>query len=63
MIPVWSPEAIGDFAALRAYIEQNRTILRPRNALRFTSSGTLKHYFPTIPKWGDPAESLEHANS
>jgi hypothetical protein len=59
MIPVWSPEAIGDLAALRAYIEQDD----PTAAQRFTSSGTLKHCFPAIPKWGDPAESLEHANS
>jgi len=61
MMPVWSPEAIDDLAALRAYIEQDDPTAAQRVALHII--GTLKHCFPIIPKWGDPAESLEHANS
>lgn len=41
----------------------NRTIRQPRNASRFASFRTLKHYFLRAPKWGDPAEFLGHANS
>jgi len=52
MTLVWSPEAIGDLAALRS----------PR-ASHFISSASLKHYFRTIPKWGDLVEFREHANS
>jgi len=61
MTPVWSPEAIDDLAALRTYIEQNDPAAAQRVALHIIRD--VEHYFPTTPKWGDPAEFREHANS
>ena len=38
MIPVWSPEAIDDLAALRAYIAKDDPIAAQRVALRIVES-------------------------
>jgi hypothetical protein len=41
----------------------NRTIRQPRNASRFTSFRTLKHYFLRAPKWGDhPVAGLSQSS-
>ncbi len=61
MTPVWSPEAIDDLAALRAYIEQDDPAAAQRVALH--TFRTLKHYFLRAPKLGDPAEFRGHASS
>jgi hypothetical protein len=61
MILVWSPEAIDDLAALRAYIEQDDPAAVQRVVLRIIEN--LEHYFPITPKWGAPAAPREHASS
>jgi plasmid stabilization system protein ParE len=61
MTPLWSPEAIDDLAALRAFIEQDDPAAAQRVALHIVR--TLKHYFLRAPKRGDPAEFRGHASS
>jgi plasmid stabilization system protein ParE len=56
MIPVWSPEAIDDLVALRAYIEQDDPDAAQRVAVRIIQT------IEPIPRWGDPAEFRGHAN-
>ena len=54
MTPVWSPEAIDDLAALRAYIEQDDPAAAQRVALHIVQN--VETLLPKSPKWGDPAE-------
>ena len=60
MTPVWSPEAINDLVALRAYIEQDDPAAAQRVALHIVQN--IETLLPSPPKWGDPAECRAHAN-
>jgi toxin ParE1/3/4 len=66
MIPVWSPEAIDDLAALRAYIERDNPAAAQRVVLRIIHSvETLlpnNSDFRIIRKSGYPAASRGRAN-
>jgi toxin ParE1/3/4 len=61
MNPIWSPEAIADLAALRAYIAQDDPAAAQRVALH--SSAMLRRYFPVAPKWGGRVEFRGRASS
>jgi hypothetical protein len=61
MNPIWSPEAIVDLAALRAYIAQDDP--QRRKVLRSISSGMLRRCFPITLKWGGLAEFRARASS
>jgi toxin ParE1/3/4 len=52
MIPVWSPEAIGDLAALRAYIEQDDPAAARRVALQIIRN--VETLLPNNPEMGRP---------
>jgi toxin ParE1/3/4 len=52
MTPVWSPEAIDDLAALRAYIEQYDPAAAQRIALQFFQH--LETLLPNNPEMGRP---------
>ena len=60
MTPVWSPQAINDLAALRAYIEQDNPAAAQRMVLRIIEN--VETLLPTNPEMGR-AGSREHANS
>ena len=61
MTPVWSPEAIDDLVALRAYIEQDDPAAAQRVVLRIIEN--VETLLPNNLKWVDPAGSREQANS
>ena len=61
MIPIWSPDAVDDLAALRAYIEQDNPGAAQSVVLRIIEN--VETLLPNNPKWVDPAGSREHANS
>ncbi len=61
MTPVWSPEAMEDLAALRAYIEKDDPAAARRVALHIVES--IETLLCDHPEWGDPAEFLEHVSS
>jgi plasmid stabilization system protein ParE len=50
VIPVWSPEAINDLVALRAYIEQDDSTAAQRVALHIIH--TIESLFPEQPRNG-----------
>ena len=52
MTPVWSPEAIEDLAALRAYIEQDDKAAALRVALHIVR--TVETLLPNNPEMGRP---------
>jgi toxin ParE1/3/4 len=52
MTPVWSPEAIEDLAALRAYIEQDDKAAALRVALHIV--GTVETLLPNNSEMGRP---------
>ena len=52
MNPVWSPEAIGDLAALRAYIEQSDPAAAQRIALHIIRN--VETLLPNNPEMGRP---------
>ena len=52
MIPIWSPEAINDLAALRIYIEQDDPIAAQRVALHIIHS--IETLLPNNPELGRP---------
>lgn len=52
MTPVWSPEAIDDLAALRAYIEQDDPAAAQRIALRIIHN--VETVLPANPEMGRP---------
>ena len=52
MNPVWSPEAIGDLAALRAYIEQDDPAAAQRVALHIIRN--VETLLPNNPEMGRP---------
>jgi toxin ParE1/3/4 len=52
MTPVWSPEAIDDLAALRAYIEQDDPAAARRVALHIVES--IETLLPNNPEMGQP---------
>jgi toxin ParE1/3/4 len=52
MIPVWSPEAIGDLAALRASIEQDDPVAARRVALQIIRN--VETLLPNNPEMGRP---------
>ena len=52
MIPIWSPEAIEDLAALRAYIEQDDKAAALRVALHIVR--TVETLLPNNPEMGRP---------
>jgi toxin ParE1/3/4 len=52
MIPLWSPEAIGDLAALRAYIERDDPSAAQRVAARIIES--VECLLPDNPDMGRP---------
>ena len=52
MTPVWSPEAINDLAALRAYIEQDDPAAAPRVVLRIIEN--VETLLPDNPEMGRP---------
>jgi plasmid stabilization system protein ParE len=61
MILVWSPEAINDLVALRAYIEQDDPKAAQRVALHIVRN--VENYFRATPRWDDPARFRGPANS
>ena len=52
MTPVWSPEAINDLAALRAYIEQDDPAAAQRGVLRIIEN--VETLLPDNPEMGRP---------
>jgi plasmid stabilization system protein ParE len=54
MTPVWSPEAINDLIALRAYIEQDDPAAAQRVALHIVRN--VETLLPNNPRSGDLAE-------
>jgi toxin ParE1/3/4 len=52
MTPVWSPEAINDLAALRAYIEQDDPAAAQRVALHIVEN--IETLLPNNPEMGRP---------
>jgi toxin ParE1/3/4 len=52
MTPVWSPEAIDDLAALRAYIEQDDPAAAQRAALHILQN--VETLLPKSPEMGRP---------
>jgi len=52
MTPVWSPEAISDLAALRAYIEQDDPAAAQRVALHIVRN--IETLLPNNPEMGRP---------
>jgi toxin ParE1/3/4 len=52
MIPIWSPEAINDLAALRIYIEQDDPAAAQRVALHIVHS--IETQLPNNPEMGRP---------
>jgi toxin ParE1/3/4 len=52
MTPVWSPEAINDLAALRAYIEQDEPAAARRIALHIIQN--IETLLPNNPEMGRP---------
>jgi toxin ParE1/3/4 len=52
MIPIWSPEAIEDLAALRAYIEQDDKAAALRVALHIVQN--VETLLPNNPEMGRP---------
>jgi ParE toxin of type II toxin-antitoxin system, parDE len=58
MTPIWSPEAIDDLVALRAYIEQDDPAVAQRVALHI-----IQNVETLLPKWGEPAAFRARANS
>jgi toxin ParE1/3/4 len=52
MIPVWSPEAIDDLAALRVYIERDNPAAAQRVVLRIIHS--VETLLPNNPEIGRP---------
>jgi toxin ParE1/3/4 len=52
MTPIWSPEAINDLAALRAYIEQDDRAATQRVALHIVRS--IETLLPNSPEMGRP---------
>jgi toxin ParE1/3/4 len=52
MTPVWSPEAIDDLAALRAYIEQDNPAAAQRVVLRIIEN--VETLLPNNPEMGRP---------
>lgn len=52
MAPIWSPEAIADLAALRAYIEQDNPAAAQRVALRVIQN--VETLLPNSPQMGRP---------
>jgi len=52
MTPVWSPEAIDDLAALRAYIEQDNPAAAQRVVLRIIEN--IETLLPDSPEMGRP---------
>ena len=52
MTPVWSPEAIDDLAALRAYIEQDNPAAAKRVALHIVRN--IETLLPNTPEMGRP---------
>ena len=52
MTPVWSPEAIDDLAALRAYIEQDDPAAAKRVALHIVQN--VETLLPKSPEMGRP---------
>ena len=52
MIPVWSPEAIDDLAALRVYIERDNPAAAQRVVLRIIHS--VETLLPSNPEIGRP---------
>jgi plasmid stabilization system protein ParE len=61
MTPVWSPEAINDLAALRAYIEQDDPAAAQRVALHIVEN--VETLLPNNPEMGRPAEFRGRVNS
>jgi toxin ParE1/3/4 len=52
MTPIWSPEAIADLAALRAYIEQDNPAAARRIALHIIHN--IETVLPNSPEMGRP---------
>jgi toxin ParE1/3/4 len=52
MTPIWSPEAIADLAALRAYIEQDDPAAAQRVALHIIHN--VEALLPNSPEMGRP---------
>jgi toxin ParE1/3/4 len=52
MTPIWSPQAIADLAALRAYIEQDNPTAAQRIALRIIHN--VENLLPNSPEMGRP---------
>jgi toxin ParE1/3/4 len=52
MIPVWSPEAVNDLVALRAYIEQDDPKAAQRVALHIVRN--IETLLPSNPEMGRP---------
>lgn len=52
MTPVWSPEAIGDLAALRVFIEENNPAAARRTVLRILHA--VETLLPQSPAMGRP---------
>ena len=52
MTPVWSPEAINDLVALRAYIEQDDPAAAQRVALHIVQN--IETLLPSTPEMGRP---------
>jgi toxin ParE1/3/4 len=52
MTPIWSPQAIADLAALRAYIEQDNPEAAQRIALHIIHN--VEHLLPNSPEMGRP---------
>jgi toxin ParE1/3/4 len=52
MIPIWSPEAIDDLAALRAYIQQDDPAAAQRVVLRIIEN--VETLLPDSPEMGRP---------
>jgi hypothetical protein len=61
MTLIWSPEAIADLVALRAYIEQDDPAAR--NVYRCISSKMSRRCFPIFLRSGGRVAFREHANS
>ena len=52
MIPIWSPEAIDDLSALRAYIQQDDPAASQRSVLRIIEN--VETLLPDSPEMGRP---------
>jgi toxin ParE1/3/4 len=61
MNPVWSPEAINDLAALRAYIEQDDPAAAQRVALHIVKN--VETLLPNNPEMGRPGRVRGRVNS